>query len=72
MHYEINVSLNGMHFFATAERSIQSEEKLIQVYNALKAAFPEDKGYWVKATYWQKTGKEVNMQALTTNESLPL
>lgn len=45
MYYEINVSLNGQHFFATAKRSITDEKKLKQVLAVLVAKFPMKEGY---------------------------
>lgn len=47
MYYEINVSLNGQHFFATHERSLRTLSKTETVYRELKKAFPESKGYSV-------------------------
>ena len=39
MYYEINVSLNGSHFFATHERSINCKDQLKRVYAALAETF---------------------------------
>lgn len=62
--YEINVSLNGQHFFATHERSIVSEWKLKEVYKVLKEKFPKAEGYEISVTYWTKSGREINMEEL--------
>lgn len=62
--YEINVSLNGQHFFATHERSIVSERKLKEVYKVFKEKFPEKDGYEINVTYWTKNGREINMEEL--------
>lgn len=43
--YEINVSLNGKHFFATALRSAQTERKVEELYKVFKKKFPESEGY---------------------------
>ena len=51
-HYEINVSLNGAHFFATHERSCVDPDKAQRVYEALKKAFPENEGFTVSCKYW--------------------
>lgn len=64
MYYEINVSLNGKHFFATAERSISGEWKLKEVYKVLKEKFPEEEGYKIDVTYWSKVGKYINTEEL--------
>lgn len=61
MHYEINVSLNGKHFFATAERSISSEFKLKEVYNLFKEKFPESEGYKIDVTRWENRGTVIDM-----------
>lgn len=52
MKYEINVALDGQHFFATAERSLDtvSTEKAYEVYRKIKKAFPAHKGYEVTIT----------------------
>lgn len=62
--YEISVSLNGQHFFATQERSIVNERKLKEVYKVFKEKFPEAEGYELNVTYWTKSGKEINMEKL--------
>lgn len=41
MYYEINVSMNGRHLFATAERSLTSEREARQVAVMIRARFPE-------------------------------
>lgn len=61
MYYEITVSKNGYHFFATAERSIITKQKLDIVYNALKEKFPREEGYKIDVTKWEKTGKFIEM-----------
>ena len=61
MYFEINVSLNGKHFFATAERSITNNLKAEKVYNVFKEKFPEEEGYQIDITYWEKIGKHINM-----------
>lgn len=56
MFYEINVSKNGFHFFATDERSIQSKEKLEIVLKIIKEKFPESEGYELLVTRYEKVG----------------
>ena len=51
MYYEINVALHGRHYFATAPRSIQDNEKLLQVYGDIRARFPFAEGYTLSVTY---------------------
>ena len=62
MYYEINVSLNGKHLFATAERSIVNTFQLQKVYNLFKEKFPEKDGYKINVTKWNKVGKEVEVE----------
>ena len=64
MYYEINVSLNGRHFFATAERSITSEWEAEKVYKLFKEKFPENEGYKISVTRWSKIGTELNMEGM--------
>lgn len=61
MYYEINVSLNGKHLFATAERSITNNLKAEKVYLIFKEKFPESEGYKIDITEWNKVGKPINM-----------
>lgn len=61
MYYEINVSLNGNHLFATADRSITTMNKVKRVYELFKEKFPESEGYKIDVTYWEKTGRLVEM-----------
>lgn len=57
-HYEINVSLNGRHLFATAPRSFTDMTEagyavVAQVAQQLAAAFP---GAQVTVTKWEAKG----------------
>lgn len=62
MYYEINISLNGEHFFATAERSIKSENKLENIYKILKDKFPTEEGYNITVTKWETVGRPINVK----------
>lgn len=57
MYYEINVTLNGKHLFATAERSITTQAKLEEMYKLFSEKFPESEGYELNVTEWNKVGK---------------
>ena len=61
MYYEINVSKNGKHLFATAERSITFSWEAEKIYNLFKEKFPESEGYKISVTKWEKIGKEINI-----------
>lgn len=49
-YYEINVSLNGVHFFATHKRSLTDERKMQEVLEVFKEKFPESEGYRISVT----------------------
>lgn len=59
MYYEINVSLNGRHFFATSERSVHSFEQAKNMYNLFLEKFPESEGYKIDVFEWNTSGKIV-------------
>ena len=64
MGYEINVSLNGKHFFATHERSITNIWKLQELLPIFMEKFPEAEGYKITITEWQKTGKHMDIKEI--------
>lgn len=43
--YEINVVLNGKHYFATAERSCQTITKAFELIKDFRKAFPQELGF---------------------------
>lgn len=59
MSYEICVSKNGRHLFATHKRSITCLHELKPAYKEISAAFPTDKGYEISVSRWQTTGTTV-------------
>lgn len=62
MYYEINVSLNGQHFFATDKRSITNEIALKVIYKILKEKFPTEEGYNILVSHIEITGKYIDME----------
>lgn len=62
MNYEINVALNGRHFFATHERSITTEWELKKVLEVFVQKFPKEEGYQISVSHWEKRGKELNIE----------
>ena len=59
--YEINVSKDGKHFFATHERSLGlSKRHTKEVYDKLVEAFPANEGYKIEISYWQKLGETIS------------
>jgi hypothetical protein len=61
MYYEINVTLNGKHFFATAERSITNRWDLNNKLKIFVDKFPKEEGYEISVTKWEKVGVTVNI-----------
>jgi hypothetical protein len=59
MSFEINISKNGKHYFATAERSLTTLGEATKVYNELKGFYPESQGFKLSMTKWEKRGKEI-------------
>ena len=58
-HYEINVSLDGRHLFATAPRSCTTEAEMNRAYAEIVARFPASEGFKVSVTHWQCRGRGV-------------
>lgn len=48
--FEINVSLNGRHYFATSERSIRDSKQCIEIKTELERRFPESEGFKVSVS----------------------
>ena len=59
MHYEINVTHNGQHLFATAERSLLTEAKAKALFQDFATRFPAEQGYSVRCVRWENCGREV-------------
>lgn len=55
--YEINVSKDGKHLFATAKRSIPNKWDLERVFPIIKQKFPEDEGYRVSVSAQVEYGR---------------
>lgn len=62
MYYEINVSKDGKHFFATDKRSITTKRALKEVYSIIKEKFPPEEGYDILVSYTQTTGRYIDME----------
>lgn len=56
MHFDINVSKDGTHFFATSSRSVQDRRKLAQVLPAIREAFTAADGYRVTVSWVTTSG----------------
>lgn len=62
MYYEINVSKDGKHVFATSERSLKMPHELKAVYKLFKEKFPESEGYVLTVTKWERRGYELEVK----------
>jgi hypothetical protein len=60
MHYKINVSLNGLHLFATSDHSLTDKNSFIRCVNIIKKKFPKSEGYKVDSTLWKSYGEYVD------------
>lgn len=61
-HYEINVSLNGIHYFATAPRSGQIDQNKLQaLVDDFRARFPQEEGFEITVTHWSCGGTKVSI-----------
>lgn len=70
MYYEINVSLNGQHLFATAKRSITNQTMLENVYKIFKEKFPLEEGYNITVNQYETKGKFIDMSHLNTDDNI--
>jgi hypothetical protein len=64
-YYDINVSYNGSHFFATSERSCTTKKEAQLVFIILAEKFPESEGYKITTTYWQSAGARIEHLSTT-------
>ena len=74
MYYEINVAKlcndgkTYSHYFATAKRSITSEDRLKNVLIHFKSLFPYP-SYSISASYHPETGEGINISRLLNNSN---
>jgi hypothetical protein len=69
MYYEINVSLNGQHLFATDKRSITNKATMEKVYKILKEKFPLEEGYDIIVSRYETVGTFVDTNYLNDNNN---
>lgn len=69
MYYEINITLHGTHFFATAERSITDGVKLLRVYNQLRGKFLRADGFEISARRVEKVSVSVDIDTMLTRNT---
>ena len=68
MGYEINVSLNGKHFFATHERSITNKWELQKVLKVFAEKFPSEEGYKISVYKKETWSNEISMDSVLSEE----
>lgn len=61
MGYEINVSLNGKHLFATHERSLKCDGDLKRCLKIFLEKFPKSEGYKISVQYIEHYGTNINI-----------
>ncbi len=61
MWYEINVSKDGKHYFATDERSITTIDRAAEILARLKTAMPEEEGFKYTVTRKETIGITVDI-----------
>ena len=59
--YEINVSLNGRHLFATAERSLMDLESAKTLWYMFLQKFDTKLGFELRLTEYKTTGKNLSI-----------
>lgn len=59
MYYQINVSQNGKHYFATAEHSLRNENTALDMADHFRELFPKSEGYEIRITRHAHTIQEV-------------
>jgi hypothetical protein len=56
-HFEINVSLNGQHLFATADRSCVGTHELKRVLPLIIKKFPKSEGFEISVQKVECSGR---------------
>ena len=76
MYYEINIALNGRHFFATDKRSITYIKDLQIKLKVMMEKFPKEEGYTISVSEHPEVSKGLDIQEILdykqTNQGLGL
>jgi len=64
MNYEINVSKNNHHVFATNGRSISTLEECAELFDLFCHKFPISEGYEIDAYTWTETRKSIEFKRI--------
>jgi hypothetical protein len=66
MYYEINVAYNGVHYFATADRSLRTKAEALQMYRHFTRLFPKEMGYTLSLKECMHTSVSIDVDSETT------
>lgn len=64
MYYEINVSKNGRHYFATAERSITTERELKIIVADFVEKFKEEDGFHMTVSLYKAFSQHIDVETI--------
>ena len=62
MSYEINVSKDGQHYFATSERSITTLNHATELVQQFEKIFSEEAGFKISVARVQKNYHEIDLK----------
>ena len=69
MYYEINISKNGTHYFATSKRSLSAESQTKELYLKFKKFFPEEEGYRISVAHYSLVGEHIDVSKFEKGET---
>lgn len=64
--YEINITLNGKHYFATAERSCPSITKAFDLIKDFRKVFPQELGFEITLSEVKHTHESIKIPEIGT------
>ena len=62
-HYDICVSMDGKHVFATSPRSARTEGEAYDLFGLIRHKFPRSEGYEISVTKWEGSGTVMDWRA---------
>ena len=65
MYYEINISKNGEHHFATSDRSITTHTKLLELVEELSKLYTPENGFKITASQVETISRPVDISQPT-------
>jgi hypothetical protein len=70
MPYEINVSLNGRHYFATAPRSLTTSKDAVTMTLDFIKRFPATDGFKISVSYNPERSWEISLDGTETDQEI--